>query len=74
MGFYTFRMSLQCCHVLEESDIVLGSDWVFASGAVSCDNDSGLLDPSQSVIASLPEGYYWTPDEGESTLDSLTMI
>ena len=67
-------MSLQCCHALEESDVVLGSDWVFASGAVSCDNGSGLLDPSQSAIASLPEGYYWTPDEGESTLDSLRTI
>ena len=31
-GFYTSRMSLRCCHAQGDSDIVLGPDWVSASG------------------------------------------
>ena len=68
-GFYTSRKSLRCCHVSGESDIVLGSDWASASSAVLCNHGSGLLDPPQPAIASLPEGYYWTPNEGERVLN-----
>ena len=70
-GFYTSTTSLKCRHELEESDITLGSDWVLANGAVFCDGGGGLLDPPQSVLASLPEGHHWTPNEGETTLLSL---
>jgi len=67
-GFYTCRTSLRCCHAPGESDIVLGSDWIFASGATLCNAGSGLLDPAHSAITSLPEGYHWTPNEGESSV------
>ena len=55
-GFYTSRTPLLCSHVSGESDIVLGSDWVSASGSMLCADGSGLTDPPQSVIASLPTG------------------
>jgi len=61
-------MSLRCCHAPGESDIVLGSDWAAASGAALCSDGSSLLDPPQSTIASLPEGYYWSPNEGKNSL------
>ena len=73
-GFYTFRMPLKCHHVPGESDIVLGSDWLFTSGAVFCDDGFGLLDPLQSIIASLPEGYHWSPNEGENMPCSRTAV
>ena len=73
-GFYTSRIPLKCHHASEESDIVLGSDWLFASGAVSSDDGFGLLDPPQSIIASLPEGYHWTPNEGETMPCSCTAV
>ena len=50
-----------------ESGIILGSDWVFAIGAIFC-SGSGILNPSQSFIVSLPEGRHWSPDEGETAL------
>lgn len=71
-GFYTCRMSLNCCHAPGESDITLGSDWVFASGADFRNGGCGLPDPPQSAIASLPEGYHWTLNEGEIVLYSCT--
>jgi len=61
---------LRSCYVLGESDIALGPDWVSVSGAVPCNNGPGFLDPPQSDIASLSEGRCWTPDVGETTLDS----
>ena len=68
-GFYTSRTYLRCCHVSGNIEIVLGSDWVVACGAALCDDGSRLLDPSQSAVASLPEGYHWTPNEGKIKLD-----
>ena len=65
-GFYTSRMSLRCCRAPGESDIVLGSDWVSVNGAVFCHDGSGLLDPSQSTITSLPEGYHWSSNDGKT--------
>ena len=34
--------------------------------SVFCSDGSGLLDPSQSAIASLLEGYHWSPNEGKA--------
>jgi len=65
-GFYTSQTPLRCSHTPGENDIVLGSDWISATGSVFCDNGPGLLDPSQSVIASLPDGYYWSPNRDRS--------
>ena len=67
-GFYTPRTPLRDVHAPGESDIILGSDWVSATGATFCSGDPGILDPSQSVIASLPGGHHWSPNEGETTL------
>jgi hypothetical protein len=64
-GFYTSQMLLRCSHMRGENDIVLGSDWMSATGSVFCDNGPGLVDPPQSVVASLPDGYYWSPNKGE---------
>lgn len=64
-GFYTCQMPLQCSHARGGSDVVLGWNWMSATGSVFCDNSSTLLDPPQSVIASLPNGYYWSPNKGE---------
>jgi len=72
-GFYTSWASLRCCHA-GESDIVLGLDWVSASGAILRDNGPGLLDPPQSSITLLPEGHHWTPNEGERTCSLGTMV
>ena len=63
-GFYTSRTSLRCSHASGDSDIILGSDWISVTNSVFCSDGSGLLDPSQSAIASLPEGYHWSPNEG----------
>ena len=65
-GFYTLRTSLRCSHASGDSDIILGSDWISATNSVFCSDGSGLLDPSQSAIASLPEGYQWSPNEGKA--------
>ena len=64
-GFYTSKLSLRCCHNSGESDIVLGSDWISACGAVLCNDGSELADPPRPTIASLPPGYYWNRSEGE---------
>ena len=66
-GFYTSRIPL-CAHTPGESGIILGSNWVFAIGAIFCNGGSGILNPSQSFIVSLPEGRHWSPDEGETAL------
>ena len=57
-----------------EGDVVLGSDWASATSTTLCNGDSGILDPSQSAIASLPEGHHWSLNEGETTfhLDMVT--
>ena len=72
-GFYTSRTHLRCSHVSGESDIVLGSDWVSASGSMFYADGSRLFDPPESVIASLPTGYHWTADEGK-VVCSLNML
>ena len=66
-GFCNSRIPL-CTHTPGESNIILGSDWVFAIGTTFCNGGSGILNPSQSVVASLPEGHHWSPDGGETTL------
>ena len=53
-----------------EGDVVLGSDWASVTGATLCNGHSGILDPSQSAIASLLKGHpghHWSPNEGETT-------
>ena len=60
--------SMECAHTPGESGIILGSDWVFAIGVTFCNGGSGILNPSQSFIVSLPEGRHWSPDEGETAL------
>ena len=62
-SFYTSRTPLRCVHVPGESDIILGSDWMSATGATLYNGGSGILNPLQSVIALLPEGHYWSPNE-----------
>lgn len=70
-GFYTSQIPLRCCHTPEEeSDVVLGSDWVSVNGATFSADGSSIQDPSQSVVASLPGGYHWTANEGESLVTS----
>ena len=67
-GFYTCRTPLRCSHASGEADVVLGFDWVSASGTVLSADGSSLLDPPQTVIESLPGGYCWTPNEGKLSL------
>jgi hypothetical protein len=67
-GFYTSNLSLQCSHATGNADITLGSDWISTSSAVFCDDGLGLEDPAQSIISSLPAGYYWSPNDGTSTI------
>ena len=67
-SFYTSRTPLRCVHVPGEGDIILSSDWMSATGATLYNCGSGILDPLQSVIALLPDGRYWGPNEGECTL------
>ena len=67
-GFYTSRTPLLCSNASEDHDIVLGSDWISATGSVPCNDGSGLLDPSSSAVASLPQGYCWSPNKGETVL------
>ena len=37
-------------------------------GAGFCHDGSGLLDPPQPAVASLPAGYHWSPNEGKTAL------
>ena len=60
-------MPLRRVRVPGESDVVLGSDWAAATCTTLCNGHSGILDPSQSAIASLLEGHHWSPNEGETT-------
>ena len=65
-GFYSFRTPLRGVRVPGGGDVVLGSDWASATSTTLCNGNSGILDPSQSAIASLPEGHHWSPYEGET--------
>lgn len=66
--FYTCRTPLWCPHALGEVDVVPGSHWASTSNAMLCADDSGLLDPPQTIIESLPDGYHWSPNEGALNL------
>lgn len=69
-GFYTSGMFLRCCHLPRESDIILGSDWVTASGAVFCDDGFSLLDPSRRC----QKVNHWTPNGGKIIYDIVSTV
>jgi hypothetical protein len=75
-GFYTSRLSLGCSHTPGDTDITLGSDWIAACSAAFCDDTAELTieDPGASVVASLPVGHYWTPNDGTNVCLSATLL
>lgn len=67
-GFYTSKVYLQCSHALRESEVILGSDWISTCSVAFCKDGSGVEDPIDAVVSSLPPGHYWSPNDGTSTI------
>jgi len=63
-GFYTCKIALECSHMHENTEVVLGSDWISACSATLCDDGVKLEDPTEALVASLPAGHYWSPGNG----------
>lgn len=67
-GFYTSKISLECSHKLESAEIVLGPDWMTACSVILHDDGAELEDPVATVLASLPAGNLWSPNDGMSVV------
>lgn len=61
---HTAKLSLACAHSPSAGGVVLGSDWVSACSAVFREDESGLEDPSRATVSSLPDGHYWSANDG----------
>ena len=57
-----------------EGHIVLGPDWLLTSDATLCNDDFGAARSARSSIASLPEGYHWSSNDGETPLYRCTAV
>ena len=71
-GFYTSKFSFECSHAPGDAEIVLGSDWMSACSATTCNDSAGLEDPTVPIIGSLPAGHYWSPNDG--AIDTSTVV
>ena len=65
-GHYTSTISFTCVHSLDAADIILGVGWTSTCSVEFRDDQSGLEDPSHTVILSLPAGHYWRLNYGVS--------
>ena len=73
-GFYTCKVLLECSHETGDAEIILGSDWIAACSATFCSDRAGLEDPTTQVIASLPTGHYWSPNDGAIAFPSFILL
>ena len=73
-GSYTSRVSLECLHESNDTEIVLGPDWMSACSVTPCSDGPGLEDPTPAIVGSLPAGHYWTPSEGMRALPFLRAV
>ena len=63
-GFYTSKTLLECSHAHEDVEIILGSDWISTCSVTLCDDKAELEDLTETLVASLPAGHYWSPGDG----------